>query len=137
MASTDRRREIERFNEDLDRLIAGNDVDAGGEYEGLLDVAADLASSDFSRASGVRESLRARLLGGSAARRRAMNGSGANSAWTRVRLLAAPVLAALIRDRGRGMAGRYHRRGEPDGGIRSRIDPGEKHDRGPGRNGRY
>ena len=95
MASTNRRREIERFNEDLDRLIAGNDVDAAGEYEGLLDIAADLVSSDFSRASGVRESLRARLLGGSAARRRAPNGSGTNSAWTRVRLLAAPVLAAL------------------------------------------
>ena len=71
-ASSDRRSQIKRFNEDVDGLIAGAEVEAVGEYDGLLDVAADLASSDFSRASEVRNSLRARLLGDNAELRAAL-----------------------------------------------------------------
>ena len=70
-------------------------MEAAGEYDGLLDVVADLVSSDFSRASEVRNSLRARLLGDNAAEGNDFDDSATRRSLRRVRLLVAPVVAVL------------------------------------------
>ena len=61
MMPDDKDREIGRFNDRLDRLIGGGGEEEG-DIEGRIAAATKLAAMDFSEASGVRESLRARLL---------------------------------------------------------------------------
>ncbi len=94
MMPDDKDREIGRFNEGVDRLIGGGAAEED-DFEGRMAAAAKLASVDFSDASRVRESLRARLLdrderGPVSRMLRALAGMGLSG-----RMFAAPAVAVI------------------------------------------